>query len=89
MNISKVIPFSIRIKSLYWVRKEKEIDSDLSKLFGLIDTDEYELAKNLLNYLRDKWLGFSQTAPQWFVLEYIPQFSKAESMLLFLDSSLV
>ena len=37
MNITKFIPFNIKIKSLYWVRKEREIDSDLSNLFSKID----------------------------------------------------
>ena len=54
MNITKLIPFEIRIKTLYWVRKEKEIDSDLSSLFNKIDNDEYDVAMILLNQLRDK-----------------------------------
>lgn len=88
MNITKLIPFEIRIKTLYWVRKEKEIDSDLSILFDLINDDEWGNAKYFLNNLRDKWIEFSHTAPKWFVEEYISQFSKAESMLNFMESPL-
>jgi hypothetical protein len=88
MEITKLIPFNIRIKSLYWVRKESEIDSDLSNLFSKIDNDEYEQGKILLNELRNKWIELSHTSPKWFQLEYIPQFSKAEAMLNFLESPL-
>jgi hypothetical protein len=88
MNITKLIPFNIRIKSLYWVRKEREIDLDLSNLFSKIDNDEYEQGRMLLNELRGKWIEFSHTSPEWFQLEYIPQFSKAESMLNFLETPL-
>ena len=31
---------------------------------------------------------FSHTSPEWFQLEYIPQFSKAEAMLNFLEAPL-
>jgi hypothetical protein len=86
INITKLIPFNIRIKSLYWVKKEREIDSDLSNLFSKIDNDEYEQGRISLNELRDKWTEFSHTAPEWFQLEYIPQFSKAEAMLNFLQT---
>ncbi len=86
MNITKFIPFNIRIKSLYWVKKEKEIYSDLSFLFDKIDNDEYDEAIILLNQLRDKWTPISNEAPRWFVSEYIPQFTKAESMLNFLQA---
>ena len=89
MNITKLIPYNIRIKSLYWVRKEKEINSDLSNLFSKIDNDEYEQGRSLLNELRGKWVEFSHTSPEWFQLEYIPQFSKAEAMLNFLETDLV
>ena len=86
MNITKLIPFEIRIKTLYWVRKEKEIVSDLSVLYDKIDNDECVSARYILNDLRDKWIEFSHTAPKWFVEEYISQFSKAEAMLNFLEA---
>jgi hypothetical protein len=88
MNLTKLIPFNIRIKSLYWVRKEKEIDSYLTILFGKIDDDFYSEARVLLEELRDKWTPISHEAPEWFVMEYIPQFSKAESMFNFLSAPL-
>ena len=85
INISKLIPFNIRIKTLYWVRKEKEINTDLEDLFTKIDNDDYNDARKTLELLREKWIEFSQTSPLWFQLEYIPQFTKAESMLNFLS----
>jgi hypothetical protein len=88
MNITKLIPFEIRIKSLYWVRKEREIDSDLSNLFSTIDDDEYELARVLLNNLKNKWTELSFNSPEWFKIDYISQFSKAEAMLNFLETPL-
>lgn len=88
MNISKIIPFSIRIKTLYWVKKEKEIDNDLLKLFNKIDEDDYVEARLLLESLRKKWTVLSQNSPDWFQLEYISQFSRAESMLNFLQTPL-
>lgn len=89
MNISKIIPFSIRIKTLYWVKKEKEIDNDLLKLFNKIDDgDDYVETRLLLESLRKKWTLLSKNSPDWFQLEYISQFSRAESMLNFLQTPL-
>ncbi|MCB1711592.1 MAG: hypothetical protein KDH96_03655 [Candidatus Riesia sp.] len=45
--ITKLIPFSVRIKSLYWVRKEREINLDLEDLFSKIDNDQYEEASTI------------------------------------------
>ena len=87
MNITKLIPFNIRIKSLYWVKKEREIDSDLLNLFQKIDNEEYKQGRILLNKLRDKWTEPSHTAPKWFQ-EYISQFTKAESMLNWFETPL-
>lgn len=88
MNITKFIPFNIRIKSLYWVRKEREIDSDLSILFSKIDNDEYEQGRVLLNELQNKWTELSFNSPKWFQIDYISQFSRAEAMLNFLETPL-
>lgn len=82
VNITKFIPYNIRVKSLYWVRREKEIEIDLTNLFSKIDNDEYEEAWLLLEELKTKWIPIK--CPEWFLLEYIPQFSKAEAMLNFL-----
>ena len=81
--LSKLIPFKITVKSLYWVRKEREINLDLEDLFSKIDNDQYEEASILLKELRIKW---NIKCPEWFLLEYIPQFSKAEAMLNFLKA---
>ncbi len=83
-NITKLIPANIRIKSLYWVIKEKEINLDLSELFSLIDIADYEKANTLLPILYNKWHEISYKAPEWFSLEYMPKFTRAESMLSFL-----
>jgi len=64
MDITKLIPYNIRIKSLYWVKKEREINSDLSNLFSKIDNDEFEEATILLNDLKNKWIEFSHSSPQ-------------------------
>jgi hypothetical protein len=84
MNISKFIPAAIKIKSLYWVRKEKEISDELSKLFGMIDDENYAEATVFLSQLREKWEG--RYLPDWFGLEYPTQFTRAEVMISFLTS---
>ena len=86
MNISKLIPFKFKIKSLYWVRKEKEINSDLTELFNKIDNDDYNSASVLLDNLRNKWV-IDVSTPEWFQLEYIAQFSKADAMISFLTAN--
>lgn len=82
MNITKLIPFNIRIKSLYWVIKENEIEADLTILFNKIDMDEYDAARVLLNELECKWIMLSHTAPNWFD-DHIAKFAKANAMLNF------
>lgn len=86
MNLTKFIPSSIKIKSLYWTRKGKEIDEDLKELFDLIDNDSYKSAKSLLEHLRLKWGEYESNYPFWFHKEYLVQFVKAETMLYFLTS---
>lgn len=88
MNITKFIPFNIRIKTLYWFKKEREIDSDLSNLFSKIYNNEYEKGRVLLNVFKNKWTALSFNSPEWFQLDYISQFSKAEDMLNFLEAPL-
>lgn len=84
--ITKLIPANIRIKSLYWVKKEKEIDSDLLLLFSLIDNDKYLEAEETLNDLKNKWVEQFHHAPEWFIFEYKPQFVRAEAMISFLKA---
>jgi hypothetical protein len=88
MDITKLIPFNIRIKTLYWVKKEREIDSDLSILFEKIDNDEYIDERKLLETFRNKWTEISWKAPEWFRLEYMSQFERAEATLNFLETPL-
>ena len=88
MNITKYIPFNIRIKTLYWVRKEKEIKSDLSNLFSKIDNDEYKEGRMLLNELINKWTELSYNSPEWFQIDHISEFVRAEAMLNFLEMPL-
>jgi len=84
MNWKELIPWDIKIKSLYWVQKEKEINKDLEDIFYLIDQDAYADARLLKDYFFDKWTLISHNAPEWFQLDYIPEFSRAEAMLNFL-----
>ncbi len=89
MNITKLIPVNIRIKSLYWVRKEREIDTDLSNLFSKIDNDDYKQGRILLKQFRDKWTEeLSNGSPEWFDFQYMPEFVRAEAMLDFLETPL-
>jgi hypothetical protein len=83
MNITKFIPWGFKIKSLYWVKKEKEIGQEIIALFDLIDTDQYKEARTLLMILWDKWCG---EGPVWFHKEHVSQLVKAESMLDFLEA---
>jgi hypothetical protein len=85
MILSKFIPYDIRIKTLYWVRKEIEIKSDLSILFNKIDEGEHRIARHMLESLKYKWTEFSHGSPEWF-LDYIAKFAMAESMLDFLEN---
>ena len=82
--LAKYIPFEIRVKSLYWVRKEKELDIDLINLFSLIDVEELDAAGVTLNGLLEKWTETSHRAPKWFMEKSLPQLQKAEAMILFL-----
>lgn len=58
MNITKFIPWSFKIKSRYWVKKEKEIEADLAILFNIIDADAYDEARAELEILKIKWEPF-------------------------------
>lgn len=85
MNLTKFIPWGIKIKSWYWVKKEKEIDKELTELFNLIDTDQYKEARILLNKLQDKWNTEGGLVPNWFYKEHVSLLVKAESQLDFLE----
>jgi len=89
MDITKIIPFNIRIKTLYWVRKEKEIESDLENLFNKIGEEEYEQGKLMLEKLEIKWSAFDNKYPEWFQLDHLSKFARAEAMISFLDTPLI
>ncbi len=84
MNLTKLIPFSFQVKSLYWVRQSKAIDKDLTRLFELIDCDFYIEAKILLAHLKIRWEHLEEKVPFWFHKDYVAQLVKAEAMLHFL-----
>lgn len=88
MNITKYIPYKIEIKSLYWVKQEKEIINDFKTLFALIDEDEYLKARIVLSQLEQKWFYVGNyDAPKWFKDTHMPTFANAESMLNFLQTN--
>ena len=61
--LSKFVPASIQIKTLYWANKEKEMDWDLSVIGGYIDEECYDIAETLVYGFRAKWE--SQKLPDW------------------------
>ena len=84
MDISKYIPLSIQIKTLYWVMKEIEIEAELAVLFAEIDDEKYEEAREYLEYLKEKW---PVQGPGWFHA-HIAELARAEAMLDFLTAKL-
>jgi len=77
MNWKKLIPAYIKIKSLHTIEQEKILDEELGELFGLIDNDKYDKAKNVLSKLHEKY-G-----------DTVPELSKASAMLTFLTAPLI
>ena len=65
MKISKFIPVSIKVKSLYWSRMEKFISLDLDNLFKVIDEGDEETSRKLIEELRGKWVDVAYDAPDW------------------------
>jgi hypothetical protein len=65
--ISKFIPVSIQIKTLYWRRKEQEMDWDLSIVGQYIDEGCYDTASTLIDRFRNKWE--SQKLPLWLSMK--------------------
>ena len=82
-TLCKFIPSRVRIKTLYWVQKEIEIDKDLTKLFELIDNDQFSGAFKLLEELQLKWIGIKPNPPDWFHKDYIGQLTKTIDLRLF------
>lgn len=76
--ISKFIPVSIEIHSLYWVRIYKLMDSDLRLIFNCIDVGEYNMAMTLIDRFHTKWDG--RKYPKWVSRKH-SQIHRAEAML--------
>ena len=85
-SLCRFIPYRVKIKSLYWVLKEAEINSELEVLFSKIDNDCFNEAFLILENMQSKWIGFKPNPPDWFRKDYIGQLTKAETMLYFLTS---
>ena len=82
MKISKFIPVSIKVKSLYWSRMEKFISMDLDNLFKVIDEGDEEPSRKLIEELRGKWVDVAYDAPDWFHAKWMTQFTRAETILV-------
>jgi len=65
--ISKIIPVSIQVKTLYWKRKEQEMDWDLSVVGHYIDEGCYATASTLIDRFRNKWEA--QKLPHWLSIK--------------------
>ena len=83
-NITKFIPFEIRIKTLYWVNLEREIKYELERLYEVIDNGDVKFARMMLNDMLEKWEPIGIDCPKWF-WEYIAKFQNADSMISFLE----
>lgn len=75
--LSKLIPVSIQIKTLYWRRKEQEMDWDLEVIGNYIDEECYEIAETLIYGFRKKWE--SQVMP-WWLSEKTAKVSRLEAI---------
>ena len=75
--ISKFIPVSIQVKTLYWSNKEKEMAWDLTVISGYIDEECYDIAETLVYGFRKKWE--SQKIPNWLAMK-VTEVSRLEAM---------
>lgn len=75
--LSKFVPVSIQIKTLYWRRKEQEMDWDLEVIGNYIDEECYDIAETLIYGFRKKWE--SQVLPNW-LSEKTAEVSRLEAM---------
>jgi hypothetical protein len=81
--LKKLIPAYIEIRSLYWVKYEKQMDKSLKDIFNQIDIDDYKKAQELIDVFEST---FTQSgAPMWVALKYA-EIYKASSMVSFLKS---
>ena len=76
--LKKIIPAYIEIRSLYWVKYEKQMDKALDDIFYQIDTDDYKKAQELIDVFKST---FTQNGvPEWVAIKYAEVY-KASSMV--------
>lgn len=81
--LKKLIPVYIEIRSLYWVKCEKQMDKDLEDIFHQIDIGDYKKAQELIDSFEST---FTQNGvPMWVALKY-SEIYRASSMVNFLKS---
>jgi hypothetical protein len=85
MNISKLIPAYIQIRSLYWVKIEKSMDNRLVAIFDAIDCDKYETADILIKEFYQRFDGMKY--PKWVESTYA-EITRVSTMLNFLKTDL-
>jgi hypothetical protein len=79
--LKKLIPVYIEIRSLYWVKYEKQMDKALEDIFHQIDIEDYKKAQELIDVFKST---FTQNGvPVWVTLKY-SEIYRASSMVSFL-----
>ena len=75
--IARCIPVEVKVKTLYWKRKEREMEKELKTIFEKIDNDDYKDIPKLIDRFRRKW----ETAklPMWLAIKSA-EVSRAEAM---------
>lgn len=77
--IKRLIPGHITVRSLYWVQRQKEMESELRTIFHCIDNDKFAQCQWLIEKFHEKWDGMRK--PLWLSLEIESQIYRAEAML--------
>jgi hypothetical protein len=79
--LTKLFPAYIEIRSLYWVKYEKQMDKALEDIFHQIDIDDYKRAQELIDVFQST---FTQGGvPEWVAIKYAEVY-RASSMVSFL-----
>ena len=79
--ISKFIPVSIQIKTLYWKRQEEEMMQDRRVIGEFLDDKCYDVTEVLIQGFRQKWE--SRVLPQWLSVK-AADVSRLEAMNSFM-----
>ncbi len=82
MNLTKLIPGYIEIRSLYWVRYLKRMEHDLAVISELIDVGQYSAAERRIKKFEDT---YRQEGPTYICKKYAEIFGM-KSMVIFLYS---